>query len=59
MAKRERPTTNPKDQKSVNVRMDRESIDILNDYCDKKGVSHSKAIRTAIKELKTKKDGTK
>lgn len=46
-----RPTDNPKD-KSLFVRLDTESSEILDAYCDEKQVTKAEAARRGIKKLK-------
>lgn len=46
-----RPTDNPKD-KTLFVRLDGESSDILTAYCEKKQVAKAEAARRGIKKLR-------
>lgn len=46
-----RPTNNPKDSQ-IHVRLDAESEDILNRYCEQEKVSKMEAARRGIKKLK-------
>ena len=46
-----RPTDNPKD-KTLFVRLDRESNEALEAYCEKKQVTKAEAARRGIKKLK-------
>lgn len=46
-----RPTDNPKNER-ITVRLDNESSEILNNYCEQKGVERAEAIRCGIKKLK-------
>lgn len=46
-----RPTDNPKEER-ITVRLDRESIEILNNYCNQQDVGKAEAIRQGIKRLK-------
>lgn len=48
-----RPTTNPKSN-PIHVRLDQESTDILNEYCDQKKVTRTEGIRQGIKMLESK-----
>lgn len=48
-----RPTNNPKSN-PIHVRLDQESIDILNEYCDQKKVTRTEGIRQGIKMLESK-----
>lgn len=52
-AKIGRPTNNPKEER-VTVRLDQESIEILNNYCQKTGEKRAEALRKGIKGLKNK-----
>lgn len=45
-----RPTDNPKDDR-ITVRLDKESAEILADYCKRNGVDRAAAVRKAIKLL--------
>lgn len=46
-----RPTNNPKSER-VTVRLDNESSEILNQYCEQEGVERAEAVRRGIKKLK-------
>lgn len=46
-----RPTDNPKD-KTLFVRLDHESSDVLEAYCKEKEVTKAEAARRGIKKLK-------
>ncbi len=46
-----RPTNNPKEER-ITVRLDKESSEILNDYCVKQDIGKAEAIRQGIKKLK-------
>ena len=46
-----RPTDNPKD-KTLFVRLDNESAEILESYCEEKQVTKAEAARKGIKKLK-------
>ena len=46
-----RPTDNPKD-KTLFVRLDRESSEVLEAYCEEKQVAKAEAARRGIKKLK-------
>ena len=46
-----RPTNNPKAD-SITVRLDKESSEILNDYCIRQDIGKAEAIRQGIKKLK-------
>jgi len=48
-----RPTDNPKG-KSLHVRLDCESEEILEEYCEQKGITKAEEIREGIKLLKSK-----
>ena len=52
-AKIGRPTDNPKEER-ITVRLDAESVQILNDYCVEKNVARADAVREGIKRLKKK-----
>lgn len=52
-AKVGRPTDNPKEER-ITVRLDAESVQILNDYCNEKNVARADAVREGIKRLKKK-----
>lgn len=45
-----RPTDNPKGER-ITVRLDSESTDILNEYCDKQNKTRAEAVREGIKRL--------
>ena len=45
-----RPTEAPKRDRTA-VRMDEETVRILNAYCEQENVSHSEAIRRGVKRL--------
>lgn len=47
-----RPTDNPKGV-SIHVRLDKESADILSEYCDQEKVSKMEATRRGIKKLRS------
>lgn len=47
-----RPTDNPKGSQ-IHVRLDVESEDILNRYCEQENVSKMEAARRGIKKLKS------
>lgn len=46
-----RPTDNPKPIK-LSVRMDEETLKILDAYCQEKGITRMEGIRQGIKRLK-------
>ncbi len=46
-----RPTNNPKKER-ITVRLDNESSEILDIYCEQNTVERAEAIRTGIKKLK-------
>ena len=46
-----RPTDNPKPIR-LSVRMDQETLDILDDYCKSNNIKRMEGIRRGIKELK-------
>lgn len=48
-----RPTDNPKSN-SIHVRLDEESIDILDKYCEQEKIRRTEGIREGIKLLKSK-----
>lgn len=48
-----RPTDNPKSN-PIHVRLDQESLDILNKYCKQEDVSRAEGIRQGIKLLESK-----
>lgn len=47
-----RPTNNPKGT-PIHVRLDKESEEILNQYCEQENVSKMEAARRGIKKLKS------
>lgn len=49
-----RPTDNPKNAAKITVRFDKETLDMLDTYCDKKGISRTDGIRHGIKLLDKK-----
>lgn len=50
-----RPTSNPKDSARITVRLDAESLRILDAYCEEKNVNRNEAVRQAIKNLEAAK----
>ncbi len=48
-----RPTSNPKSN-PIHVRLDDESIEILDKYCNQEEIKRTEGIRHGIKMLKTK-----
>lgn len=48
-----RPTDNPKSN-PIHVRLDKESLFILDKYCEKKCVTRAEGIRNGIKMLEDK-----
>ena len=46
-----RPTDNPKD-KTLFIRLDNESSEVLETYCEQKQVAKAEAARRGIKKLK-------
>ena len=46
-----RPTDNPKRER-ITVRLDQESADILDSYCEQEKVERAEGIRRGIKRLK-------
>lgn len=46
-----RPTNNPKGT-SMHVRLDKESTEILEQYCKQSNVAKTEAVRRGIKKLK-------
>lgn len=46
-----RPTDNPK-SKQFSVRFDKETLDILDDYCEEKSISRPEGIRQAVRKLR-------
>lgn len=49
--KRGRPTINPK-TKPIHVRLDEESANILNQYCNQENLPKTEGIRRGIKKLR-------
>jgi metal-responsive CopG/Arc/MetJ family transcriptional regulator len=49
--KRGRPTENPKSKK-ISVRLDDETLKVLDTYCEKNNVSRTEGIRKGISTLK-------
>lgn len=49
-----RPTENPKKADRITVRLDEESRDILQKYCQKEDIDKAEGIRRGIKCLKNK-----
>lgn len=47
------PIDNPKSER-ITVRLDKESSDILNKYCEQESVEKAEAIRRGIKKLEIK-----
>lgn len=47
-----RPTNNPKDT-ALHVRLDKESAEILNAYCEQENISKMEGARRGIKKLKS------
>lgn len=47
-----RPTNNPKDSR-ITVRLDKESQEILNQYCKQEKVNKMEATRRGIKKLRS------
>lgn len=45
-----RPTDNPKNNR-ITIRLDNTTFEILNTYCEKKGINYTDAIRALIKKL--------
>lgn len=45
-----RPTDNPKSER-ITVRLDKESSEILNSYCNQEQIERAEAIRRGIKKL--------
>ena len=45
-----RPTDNPKKER-ITVRLDKESSEILDDYCAQEDIERAEAIRRGIKKL--------
>lgn len=52
-AKIGRPTDNPKTTQ-FSVRFDCETLEILDDYCKKNGISRPEGVRKAVRNLKEK-----
>lgn len=48
-----RPTDNPKSD-PIHVRLDKESTEILDKYCEQKGIKRAEGIRQGIKLLANK-----
>ena len=48
-----RPTNNPKSN-PIHVRLDQESIEILDEYCIQEGIKRTEGIRQGIKLLGSK-----
>jgi Ribbon-helix-helix protein, copG family. len=46
-----RPTDNPKPIQ-LNVRLDKETLEVLDSYCKKKSITRVEGAREAIKKLK-------
>jgi len=46
-----RPTDNPK-RHEIKARVDDETYQILNDYCEEKGKSKAEGVREGIRKLK-------
>ncbi|WP_353423139.1 hypothetical protein [Christensenella massiliensis] len=46
-----RPTDNPKKAARITVRLDEESLKILDDYCGSNQVEKGEAVRRGIKKL--------
>lgn len=49
--KRGRPTSNPKDAAKITVRLDAQSLSLLDTICKKLGIDRSEAIRKGLKML--------
>lgn len=49
-----RPTENPKKADRITVRLDEESNNILQKYCEKENIEKAEGIRRGIKCLKDK-----
>ena len=49
-----RPTNNPKEER-ITVRLDKESSEILNDYCIRQDIGKAEDIHQGIKKLKDNK----
>lgn len=47
-----RPTENPK-SKPIHIRLDKQSEEILEKYCNQKNVSRAEAVRQGIYKLRT------
>lgn len=52
--KRGRPTDNPKTTQFT-IRFDKETLDILDNYCKKQDITRPEAVRTIIRQLQKKK----
>lgn len=52
--KRGRPTDNPKDSDRITIRLDKETNEILNKYCEKEKVGRAEGVRRGIICLKDK-----
>lgn len=50
-----RPTSNPKDSARITVRLDAESLHILDAYCENRSINRNEGVRQAIKMLKASK----
>lgn len=48
-----RPTDNPKAEQ-IAVRFDKETLRILDDYCEKEKISRAEGTRRAVRKLKEK-----
>lgn len=48
-----RPTDNPK-QTQFSVRFDKDTLDILDEYCKENNISRPEGIREAVRKLKNK-----
>lgn len=46
-----RPTDNPK-QTQFSIRFDKETLDILDEYCKEQDISRPEGVRRAVKKLK-------
>ncbi len=53
MKKMGRPTDSPK-QIQIAVRFDSETLQILDEYCDKEKISRAEGTRRAVRKLKKK-----
>ena len=47
-----RPTDNPKIAK-ITVRLDKESADIMTEYCKQENIEKAEAVRRGLKKLKS------